>query len=1074
MEGLRSVLVLGSGPIKIGEAGEFDYSGSQCLKALREEGLRSILINPNIATIQTDPKLADKVYLLPVKPEYVAAVIEAERPDGIMLGFGGQSALNCGVQLSKAGVLDKYGVKVLGTPIRGIEVTEDRALFKEAMLEHGLPVPKSEPCFSPEEALRVAERLGYPVMVRVAYMLGGRGSGVARTPDELRRIALRGCSLSLNGQILVEEYIGEWKQIEYEVMRDNWGNAVTPCNMENIFAMRVHTGDNCVVAPSQTLTNREYQLLRDAALKIAEVCEVVGECNVQFALHHRSEEYRVIEVNARLSRSSALASKATGYPLAYIAAKLALGYRLWEVLNKVTGVTRAFFEPALDYVVLKVPRWDFDKFERANPTIGTQMKSVGEVMAISRSFEEALQKAARMLDIGRKGLLDDEEVRLSREELVERLRQPRDSYLFDLARALEAGLSPEEVSELTAVDPWFLHKMLRLVRVKRRLLSGDISILREAKLLGFSDAQIARWLGRSEGEVRQLRKEAGIAPLTKAIDTLAGEWPAKTNYLYMTYNAGFSDAPPTKRKKAIILGAGGYRIGSSVEFDWCTVNLAWALKRLGLEETIIVNCNPETVSTDYDESDRLYFEELTLERVLDIWEREGGLGVVTCVGGQVANNLTPKLHAHGVPILGTSPESVDAAEDRAKFSALLERLNIPQPDWAYARSEGEALKVADRLGYPVLARPSYVLGGKAMRVAWSRAQLREFVSETLGASPGHPVVLSKFLKGALEAEVDAVSDGEHLFVGAVIEHLEQAGIHSGDATMTIPPLRLGEEQVRRMELYASLLARELKIRGPFNVQYLVKDNRVYVIECNLRSSRSMPFTSKAMGINLMEVAARAIMGLGVEDRRFTRPPRFAVKAPQFSFTQLEQVDPVLGVEMRSTGEAACLSSSFEEALLMALEATGIRPPEPGSGVLLSAGGPMKERLLDLAWRLKEMGYAIFATEHTAEFLRERGLGEVITLYKASEPERKPNVLEALWRRDVKLVINIPFTLTTDKMATMLEDEYLIRRWAADLGVPTFSVPELAAAFISALRARMRRAGRLEVRPEALMSSVISK
>ncbi|MER3601847.1 MAG: carbamoyl phosphate synthase large subunit [Nitrososphaerota archaeon] len=1066
MEGLKKVLVLGSGPIKIGEAGEFDYSGSQCLKALREEGIQAILVNPNVATIQTDPSLAHKVYLLPIRPSYVERVIEAERPDGILLGFGGQSALNCGVQLAKAGVLDRYGVRVLGTPIRGIEVTEDRALFKQAMLQNGLPVPRSEPCFSPDEALRVAERLGYPVMVRVAYMLGGRGSGVARSPEELRRIAIRGCSLSMNGQILVEEYIGEWKQIEYEVMRDGWGNAVTPCNMENIFAMRVHTGDNVVIAPSQTLTNREYQLLRDAALKIAAICEVVGECNVQFALERGSEQYRVIEVNARLSRSSALASKATGYPLAYLAAKLALGYRLWEVLNKVTGVTKAFFEPALDYLALKVPRWDFGKFERPDRRIGTQMKSVGEVMAIARSFEEALQKAARMLDIGRRGFLDDEEAAMDVGEVLERLRHPTDSYLFDLGRALELGLSPDEVSRITSVDPWFLSKMQRLVELKRRLRQRDLSCLEEAKELGFSDAQIAKWLGLSEAQVRKLRKARGLLPSTKAIDTLAGEWPARTNYLYMTYRGGSSDALPTGKRKVIVLGAGVYRIGSSVEFDWCTVNLAWALKRLGIEETIVVNCNPETVSTDYDESDRLYFEELTLERVLDIWEREGGEGIITCVGGQVANSLTPRLHLAGVPILGTSPESVDRAEDRSKFSALLEELEIPQPPWAYGRSVEEALGVAGKLGYPILARPSYILGGRAMGVAWSRAQLEALLRQAFTVSPEHPVVLSKFVRGALEAEIDAVSDGHSVYIGAVLEHLEPAGVHSGDATMTIPPLRLSEQEVRMMEDYAIALARRLSIRGPFNVQYLVKEGRVQVIECNLRSSRSMPFTSKAMGVNLMELAARAILGNPIEHRRFTPPSRFAVKAPQFSFTQLEHVDPVLGVEMRSTGEAACFSDSFEDALLMALEATGIKVPEPGSGVLISAGGPTKSLILGLAGQLRDMGYRIFATEHTAEFLRRSGL-DAVTLYKASEPDRKPNVLEALWRGEVGLVINIPFTITTDKMAQMVEDEYLIRRWAADLGVPTFSVPELASAFVSALRQRfsLRRAA------EPLLSAV---
>jgi carbamoyl-phosphate synthase large subunit len=1052
LETLGKVLVLGSGPIKIAEAGEFDYSGSQCLKALREEGIRSILVNPNVATIQTDPAMADRVYLLPVTPEYVERVVEEERPDGIMLGFGGQTALNCGVALADRGVLERYGVRVLGTPIEGIRATEDRALFKQLMLSHGLPVPRSEAVTSLEEGFKVVEHLGFPVMLRVAFALGGRGSGVAHSMEEFRRLLVRGLSLSPAHQVLVEEYLGDWKQIEYEVIRDRWGNSVTPCNMENILGMRVHTGDNIVIAPTQTLTNREYQMLRDASIRIAEACGVVGECNVQYALNTRDERFYVIEVNARLSRSSALASKATGYPLAYVAAKLALGYSLLEVINMVTKVTRAFFEPALDYVVVKMPRWDVGKFERASRRIGTQMKSVGEAMAIGRSFEEALQKACRMVETGWNGLVDDHMCEEPPAKILTRLEHPTVEIIHDVARALEVGIPEDEISRLTGIDPWFVRKIRNITEFKKAVLDGRLGLneetLGEAKRLGFSDKQLARWFRVSPEDIRRMRGR--IKPVTKAIDTLAGEWPAATNYLYMTYGGTGEDAPPTGRRKVIVLGAGAYRIGSSVEFDWCTVNMARALKALGIEEVIVVNCNPETVSTDYDLVDRLYFEELTLERVLDIWEREGGLGVVACVGGQTANNLIPKLARYGVPILGTDPASVDRAEDRSKFSRLLDELGIQQPPWTYAETPREALEFGRRVGYPLLVRPSYVLGGQAMRVVWSPGQLTRFLRHAALVSPEYPVVLSKYLVGAYEAEVDAVGGGGRVFVGAVLEHLERAGVHSGDATMVIPPIRLPEHVVKTMEEYSVMIARELCIKGPFNVQFLVKGGQVLVIECNLRASRSMPFTSKAMGIDLMRVAAKAILGMEIEERRWKPPPRYAVKAPQFSFTQVEGADPVLGVEMRSTGEAACMGTEFYDAYVKALQATGMRLPRPGDGVLFSAGGGEKARLLPVARALSEMGYKIYATEHTASYFAENGLRDVNILFKISEP-RRPNIGEYLERGLVKLVINIPSTFTAEKMALMLEDEYQIRRWAVDLGIPVVTEPEVAAAIVEGLR-----------------------
>jgi carbamoyl-phosphate synthase large subunit len=1060
MEGISKVLVLGSGAIKIGEAGEFDYSGSQALKALREEGITSILVNPNVATIQTDTRMADKVYFLPVLPEFVAEVIERERPDGIFLAFGGQTALNCGVQLARSGVLDRYGVRVLGTPIEGIEATEDRALFKQAMAKAGVDVPTSREAYSLEEAREIARELGYPVVIRVAFTLGGKGGGVAHNELELDEIVTRGLSLSMIHQVLVEEYVGDWKQVEYEVMRDVAGNSITVCNMENILAMRVHTGDNIVVAPSQTLNNREYHLLRTASIEATKAVGVIGECNIQFALDPQSERFYAIEINARLSRSSALASKATGYPLAYMAAKLALGYTLPELLNKVTGVTTACFEPSLDYVVVKMPRWDLQKFERVNRRIGTQMKSVGEVMAIGRCFEEALQKAVRMLDIGRQGLVADpregEEVEEPIEHLEEALQNPTDTILFNIVKALKRGLSIERIYRLTAVDPWFLYKIRNLIRMEERLRQEApeprAETLREAKRLGFSDAQIAYLIGSTMDRVRALRKRLGIVPVVNQIDTLAAEWPAKTNYLYLTYGGDVDDVEFRRDvRKVIVLGAGTYRIGSSVEFDWCTMNMVWGLKTRGIDEVIVVNCNPETVSTDYDMSDRLYFEELTLERVLDIYEKELGLGVVVSVGGQTPNNLAKPLADRGVPILGTSAESVDRAEDRSKFSRLLDELGIPQPAWSRFTTLEEAEAFAKKVGYPVLVRPSYVLSGAAMRVVWTSKQLKQFLTQASRVSPEHPVVISKFLDSALEVEIDAVGDGERVVVGSIIEHIEKAGVHSGDAIMCAPPHTLPRTVQETIVDYTEKIARALQIKGPFNIQFVVKDGRVHVIECNLRASRSMPFISKLTGINLMDLAAQAILGERLPTSVRRKRDIYGVKVPQFSFTQLEGADILLGVEMRSTGEVACFGPTFYDALMKALIAAGYRIPSSGYVLVTVGGTSLKEEILPIVKGLVELGYRVMATEHTAEFLTARGVKGVETVYKVSEPHRRPNILEKLTAGEIDLIINIPAALVSEKYLLMLEDEYVMRRKAVELGIPVITTLELAKAFLEGLR-----------------------
>jgi len=1064
-EWVRKVVVLGSGPIKIGEAAEFDYSGSQCLKALREEGIETVLVNPNIATIQTDPRLAGKVYLLPVTPEYVEKVIEREKPDGILLSFGGQTALNCGVQLAKMGILEKHGVKVLGTPVKAIEDTEDRELFRRAMIKAGIPIPKSRSANSVKEALKIADELGYPVILRVAYALGGKGSGVAHNERELEEIVNRALAQSMITQVLVEEYIGKWKEIEYEVMRDYENNCLTVCNMENFDPMGTHTGDSIVIAPSQTLTNREYHLIRSASIKIIQSLGIVGECNIQWALHPRSEDFRAIEVNARMSRSSALASKATGYPLAYIAAKLAIGYLLPELTNKVTGVTTACFEPALDYLVVKIPRWDLRKFRNVDPHLGPQMKSVGEVMAIGRSFEEALQKAVRMLDIGKIGVVEEDDEPEPIESVLDNLSNPTDERLFKVVKAIKMGVPIREIYRLSGIDPWFLYKIKNIVEMEKKLKNLDldseeaVELIREAKRLGFGDKQIAQCLKTDEMNVRRFRKRAGITPVVKQIDTLAAEWPAKTNYLYLTYHGDEDDIDFTSgKKKVMVLGAGVFRIGSSVEFDWSGVNTIWALKRRGIDEAIMVNYNPETVSTDYDISDKLYFEELTLERILDIHDKEKPMGVIGSVGGQIPNNLALKLAKAGVNLLGTSSRSIDLAEDRSKFSALLDRLGIPQPKWSKLTTVEDAEKFAEEIGYPVLIRPSYVLSGYAMRVAQSPRELRDYLELAASVSSEYPVVISKFVKGAKEVEVDGVSDGKETLIGAVIEHVEQAGVHSGDAVMSIPPQTLSSSIIKKIEDYSRAIARALQIKGPFNIQYLVKNGVVSVIECNLRASRSLPYVSKTRGVNLIEVSTAIMLGKTLKDIGIPELPPIAhvsVKVPQFSFMRLTGADPILGVEMLSTGEAACIGENFADALLKALQSVEFKIPEAGSSVLITVGGErMKRKVVPLAESLRRIGFNIYATEHTADALREAGLNSITVLHKVKEAEKKPNILDYLLQQKIDLVINIPATNSDGGNADILEDEYTIRRLAVEFNIPVVTTLELASALVKVLKYRV--------------------
>ncbi len=1045
LDRIKKVLIVGSGAIKIGEAGEFDYSTSQAIKALREEGIRTIVVNPNIATIHTDERFADKVYSVPIRVEFLEEIIAKEEPDGILLGFGGQTALNCGVELSEKGILEKYNVTVLGTGIRSIELADNRELFKKTMVENGIPVPKSKKANDLQGALDAAGEIGYPVIVRVAYTLGGQGTGVAFGEKELREIALRGLSYSRISQILVEEYLEKWKEVEYEVMRDADDNCTIVCNMENLDPMGIHTGDSIVVAPSQTLTNREYNLLRETSFRVIRALDIIGECNIQFALDPKSEGYRVIEVNSRLSRSSALASKATGYPIAYIAAKVAIGYKLPELSNRITGATTACFEPSLDYVVVKSPRWDFQKFRRVSREIGTQMKSVGEVMAIGRCFEEALQKAVRMLDIGRE-LTDVSDLPGGPSRVRREIGEPTDQRIFYVVKGLASGFSIDEISRLSGIDKWFLYKLANILDCEKSFKNRgpEPDLVRGAKELGSSDRRIGELLHMGEDEVRKFRKDHGIVPCTKQIDSMAAEWPAVTNYLYMTYGGAQDDIDYTMRNRVIVLGSGCYRIGSSVEFDWCCVNMAVALKKR-TEEVVMVNCNPETVSTDFDILDKLYFEELTLERVLDIVEKENPRGVVVSVGGQTPNNLAPRLAKH-VEILGTSPESIDVAEDRSKFSNLLDSLRIKQPKWSKVESLKQAVQFSRSIGFPVLIRPSYVLSGSAMNVAFDDKELVAYIRQAAKISRENPVVISKFVTGAREVEVDGISDGARVFIGAVMEHVENAGVHSGDATMSIPTLTIRSEVKGKILAYSRRIARSLGIRGPFNIQYLVKNDQVLVIECNLRASRSMPFVSKTIGRNLMDLAADAIMGEKIEDGEGT-PRSFAVKAPQFSFTRLEKADPVTGVEMVSTGEVACFGETFQDAFVKALLASNFYVPVRGDAVLITMGETRRD-ILPYARMLFRTGYKIFATQHTAEEFQVNGI-DCKVLHKVSE-RTKPNILDHLTSKEIKLVINIPAHHGDVRAHNILRDEYLIRRKAAEFGIPVVTNLELAKALVKSL------------------------
>jgi len=1056
-ESLKKILVLGSGAIKIGEAGEFDYSGSQCLKAIHEDGLKSVLINPNIATIQTDTRFADQVYLLPVNPEYVESIIEKERPDGIMLAYGGQTALNCGVKLDESGILQKYGVSVLGTSIKGIQKTEDRQLFKDSMNESGVPVLRSKTVKNFDDAKKAAEELCYPVIIRVAYTLGGRGGGVAYNEIELHEIVERGIRASIVGQVLIEEYIGHWKQIEYEVMQDYDGNNIIVCNMENILSMKAHTGDNIVVAPSQTIDNHEYHMLRSAALRATKHVGIVGECNIQYALEPNSDRYVAIEINPRLSRSSALASKATGYPLAYMSAKIGLGYNLSELVNRITKNTTACFEPSLDYIVCKHPRWDFEKFELVNRKLGPAMKSVGEVMAIGRTFEESLQKSIRMLDIGNDGLVLNRAIgkTYTEEEIEHKLTYHDDHILYNVAIALKMGISVEKIYKLSTIDPWFIEKIKNIVNIESKLKDSELdeSLLWEAKKMGFSDKQIARVKGKTPDDVRDLRKKLGVIPSVKQIDTLSAEWPAVTNYLYLTYGGHSHDIEiPSDEKGIVVLGAGPYRIGSSVEFDWGTVNMVWGLQENGEKSISVVNCNPETVSTDYDICTRLYFEELTQERILDITEFEHPKGIITCVGGQTANNLTPGLAKHGVNILGTSAVDVDRAENRSKFSAELDKLHIQQPRWQAFSNINEARNFAQEVEFPVLVRPSYVLSGAAMKVVWSQTELKTYVKAAADVSPDHPVVISKFMLNSLEVDVDGVCNGKQVIIGAVVEHIDSAGVHSGDAMMCIPPWRLSNKTIETINEYTKKIALTFNVKGPFNLQYLVHDDHVYVIELNIRASRSMPFVSKLVKINLISLASKAILDKPlpkIPENKWQKIHNFGIKVPQFSFMQLQGADITLGVEMQSTGEAACFGNSFHDALAKGLISVGYTLPVKGTALVTVGGEQNKQKLVSSIAKLKQLGFKILATEHTAEFFEEK-IGQIEIVHKISEPDRKPNIADLLYDRKIDFIINIPSTTTLEKYVGMLEDEYQIRRKSLELGIPVLTTIELADSFVKTL------------------------
>ncbi len=1051
---IKKVLILGSGALKIGEAGEFDYSGSQAIKALKEEGIFTVLINPNIATVQTSEGFADQIYFLPVTAEFVEKIIEKERPEGLLLAFGGQTALNCGVELQRRGVLEKYNVQVLGTPVKAIEETEDRELFVRKLDEIDVKTIKSQAVSSIADAIEVAGELGYPVIVRAAYALGGLGSGFCDNDKELRALVEK--ALSFSPQVLIEKSLKGWKEVEYEVVRDRFDNCITVCNMENFDPLGIHTGESIVVAPSQTLSNEDYHFLRALAIKIVRHIGIVGECNVQYAFDPESMDYRVIEVNARLSRSSALASKATGYPLAFVAAKLGLGYGLHQLFNSVTKDTSAFFEPALDYVVVKIPRWDLGKFHNVSREIGSSMKSVGEVMAIGRTFEEAIQKGLRMIGQGMHGFTGNKELKIPNIDAA--LSAPTDKRIFVIAKALQEGYTVDRIHELTKIDRWFLYRLLNITDTASELAKFSsltdlpAALVRQAKQQGFSDFQIARSVLKQEMtdadilQMRALRKGMGITPVVKQIDTLAAEYPAMTNYLYLTYNGSTHDidySDPDHRS-VIVLGSGAYRIGSSVEFDWCSVNALLTVKEQGWR-SVMINYNPETVSTDYDMCDRLYFDELTFERVMDIEDLEQPHGTIVSVGGQIPNNLALRLDAAGVNILGTPATSIDNAEDRHKFSAMLDSLGIDQPRWQELTSLSDIDRFVEEVGFPVLVRPSYVLSGAAMNVCYDSEELRRFLRMASDVSKKYPVVVSQFIQNAKEIEMDAVAKDGEIIAYAISEHIEFAGVHSGDATIVFPPQKLYVETMRRIKRVSSRIAKALKITGPFNIQFLAKNNDIKVIECNLRASRSFPFVSKVLNINFIDLATKAMLGLDVQ-----KPHKSAfdldyvgVKASQFSFQRLQGADPVLGVDMASTGEVGCIGDDTDEAVLKAMLAVGHKIPR--KSILISSGTPrQKASLIESAQLIHNKGLTIYATEGTAAYLNENGI-PAIRVFLPSEPEKRPQAIELMRQRKIDMVVNLPKNHTTDE----LTNGYKIRRAATDLNIPLITNARLAQAFIHA-------------------------
>ena len=1053
---IKKVLLLGSGALKIGEAGEFDYSGSQALKALREEGIKTVLINPNIATVQTSEGVADQIYFLPVQPHFVEKVIQKEKPDGILLSFGGQTALNCGVELYKSGILEKYGVRVLGTPVQAIMDTEDRELFVEKLNEINVKTIKSEACETIEQARKAAADLGYPVILRAAYALGGLGSGFCDNEEELNKLAEK--AFSFSPQVLVEKSLKGWKEIEYEVVRDRYDNCITVCNMENFDPLGIHTGESIVIAPSQTLTNSEYHKLRALAIKIIRHFGIVGECNVQYAFDPKSEDYRVIEVNARLSRSSALASKATGYPLAFVAAKLGMGYGLFELKNSVTRTTSAFFEPALDYVVCKIPRWDLSKFRGVDKELGSSMKSVGEVMAIGRNFEEALQKGLRMIGQGMHGFVENKELEI--EDIDAALREPTDKRVFVISKAMHRGYTIDQIHDLTKIDKWFLQKLKHIIDIDEELKRCtsinvlDRELLRTAKVYGFTDFQIARAVGleKEVGNmhkatliVRNLRKSFGVLPVVKQIDTLAAEYPAQTNYLYVTYAGTDSDITfQDDKKSVIVLGSGAYRIGSSVEFDWCGVQALNTIRKHGYR-SIMINYNPETVSTDYDMCDRLYFDELTFERVMDIIDMENPHGVIVSTGGQIPNNLAMWLDAERVPILGTKAQDIDNAEDRAKFSSMLTENGINQPEWSALTSMDDINVFVDRVGFPVLVRPSYVLSGAAMNVCSNRDELERFLKLAANVSAEHPVVVSKFIEHAKEIEMDAVARNGEIMAYAISEHIEFAGVHSGDATIQFPPQKLYVETVRRIKRVSRQIAAALHINGPFNIQFMARENDILVIECNLRASRSFPFVSKVLKLNLIDLATKIMLGVPVEkpSKNLFDLDYVGIKASQFSFNRLQKADPVLGVDMSSTGEVGCLGDDTNQALLKSMLSVGHRIPK--HTVLLSTGSAkQKADMLGAARMLVNHGYELYATGGTSRFLTENGIENTL-VYWPSEEGQQPQALDMLREHKIDMVVNIPKDLTVSE----LSNGYKIRRAAIDLNVPLITNSRLASAFINA-------------------------